>query len=102
MTTTAYEQIRQAVVSTVDDLRLDPSRDPDRVREVISEAVEDYQRRAHLGHGRALADTSQMVERVLSAIADYGPFPELFAQPDIEEIFIEGSRVSFVGGPGRL
>ncbi len=102
MTTTAYEQIRRAVVSTVEDLRLDPGRDLDQVRKVISGAVEDYQRRAHLGHGRALADTTQMVERVLSAIADYGPFTELFAQADIEEIFIEGSRVSFIDGSGRL
>ena len=102
MTTTAYEQIRQAVVSTVDDLRLDPARDLDEVRRVISGAVEDYQRRAHLGHGRALADTGEMVERVLSAIADYGPFTDLFAQADIEEIFIEGSHVSFIDGTGRL
>jgi len=102
MTTTAYEQIRQAVVSTVDDLRLDPARDLDEVRRVISGAVEDYQRQAHLGHGRALADTTQMVERVLSAIADYGPFTDLFARADIEEIFIEGSRVSFIDGSGRL
>ncbi len=102
MTTTAYEQIRQAVVSTVEDLRLDPARDLDEVRRVVSGAVEDYQRRAHLGHGRALADTTQMVERVLSAVADYGPFTELFARADIEEIFIEGSRVSFIDGSGQL
>ena len=102
MTTTAYEQIRQAVVSTVDDLRLDPARDLSEVRRVISGAVEDYQRRAHLGHGRALGDTNEMVERVLSAIADYGPFTDLFARTDIEEIFIEGSHVSFIDGSGHL
>lgn len=102
MTTTAYEQIRQAVVSTVDDLRLDPGRDLTEVRRVISGAVDDYQRRAHLGHGRALADTTEMVERVLSAIADYGPFTDLFARTDIEEIFIEGSHVSFIDGSGHL
>ncbi len=102
MTTTAYEQIRQAVVSTVEDLRLDPSRDLAEVRRVVSGAVEDYQRRAHLGHGRALADTPRMIERILSAVADFGPFSELFARGDIEEIFIEGSRVSFIDGNGRL
>jgi pilus assembly protein CpaF len=102
MTTTAYEQIRQVVASTVEDLRLDPARDLDEVRRVISGAVEDYQRKAHLGQGRALADTTEMVERVFSAVADYGPFTTLFAQADIEEVFIEGSRVSYIDGTGRL
>ena len=88
MTATAYEQIRRAVASTVEDLRLDPNRDLDEVRRVISGAVEDYQRRAHLGQERALADTTEMVERVLSAVADYGPFTALFTRADIEEVFI--------------
>jgi pilus assembly protein CpaF len=102
MTTTAYEQIRLAVATTVEDLRLDPGRDLDEVRRVVSGAVDDYQRRAHLGQGRALADTTEMVKRVLSAVADYGPFTALFSQADIEEIFIEGSRVSYIDGTGRL
>ncbi|MDH3540924.1 MAG: hypothetical protein OEP52_13050, partial [Acidimicrobiia bacterium] len=102
MTTTAYEQIRLAVATTVEDLRLDPARDLDEVRRVVSGAVDDYQRRAHLGQGRALADTTEMVKRVLSAVADYGPFTALFSQADIEEIFIEGSRVSYIDGTGRL
>jgi pilus assembly protein CpaF len=102
VTTTAYELIRLAAVATVEDLRLDPSQDYEEVRRVVSSAVEDYQRRAHLGHGRALASTGEMVERVLSAITDYGPFTDLFARSDIEEIFIEGSRVSFIDGSGQL
>ena len=102
MIATAYEQIRRAVVSTVEDLRLDPARDVAEIRRVVSGAVQDYQRRAHLGEGRALADTHHMVERVLTAIADYGPFTELFARDDIEEIFIEGPRVAYVDGSGRL
>ena len=102
MTTTAYELIRRAAVETVEDLRLDPARDYDEVRRVVSKAVDDYQRRAHLGQGRALASTGDMVERVLTAITDYGPFTELFARGDIEEIFIEGSRVSYIDGSGQL
>ena len=99
---TAYEQIRQAAVSFVEDQRLDPGRDFEQVRSVVAGAVEDYQRRAHLGHGRALADTTEMIERVLTAITDYGPFTELFARTDIEEIFIEASRVSYIDGTGQL
>ncbi|MGI9648009.1 MAG: CpaF family protein [Acidimicrobiia bacterium] len=102
MTATAYELIRQAAAATVEDLRLDPGRDSDDVKKVVSGAVKDYQRRAHLGHGRALADTAEMVKRVVSAITDYGPFTPLFGRTDIEEIFIEGSRVSYIDGSGRL
>lgn len=102
MTTTAYERIRQAAVSVVEDLRLDPNVDLDKVRTVVADAVEEYQRKAHLGQGRALADRTDMVERVLTAITDYGPFTELFNRAGIEEVFIEGSRVSYIDGSGRL
>lgn len=102
MTSTAYESIREAAVANVEDLRLDPARDLDRVRHAVSEAVDHYQRRAQLGFGRALADPTEMIDRVLTAITDYGPFAELFNRTDIEEIFIEGSRVSFIDGVGRL
>jgi pilus assembly protein CpaF len=102
MTATAYELIRQAAAATVEDLRLDPQRDPGEVERVVSGAVKDYQRQAHLGHGRALADTAEMVKRIVSAITDYGPFTPLFDRLDIEEIFIEGSRVSYIDGTGRL
>jgi pilus assembly protein CpaF len=43
-----------------------------------------------------------MIERVLRAVSDLGPLTELLSRTDIEEIFIEGGRVSYLDGSGRL
>ena len=43
-----------------------------------------------------------MVERVLRSITDFGPLTELVARRDIEEIFVEGARVSYLDGCGPL
>ena len=43
-----------------------------------------------------------MGERVLRSITDLGPLTELLARRDVEEIFIEGARVSYLDGSGRL
>lgn len=98
----AYETIRLDVLHTLERDSLDPEADPGAVRSLVTRAVERYQRDAHLGSGRALADTADMVARVLASITDYGPLTELFRRSDVEEIFIEGSRVTFIDGTGRL
>lgn len=98
----AYDIIRQAAVRLVEERKLDPKRDKDAMRSVVSEAVDNYQRRAHLGDARALRDPNEMIDRVVRAIAEHGPMTDLFERPDIEEIFIEGSRVSFIDGSGSL
>jgi len=102
LVTTAYDQIRQAVLDRVERERLDPAGALDGVRAAVVDAVEDYQRRAHLGEGTALRDPGDMVARVLRSITEFGPLTELLARPDVEEVFIEGARVSYIDGSGRL
>ncbi len=98
----AYETIRLDALHHLERDRIDPTSDLERVREVVAGAVDGYQRRAHLGQGRALADPADMVARVLASITDFGPLSELFARNDVEEIFIEGGRVTFIDTTGRL
>ena len=43
-----------------------------------------------------------MVQRVLRSITDLGPLSELLARRDVEEIFVEGARVTFLDVDGRL
>ena len=43
-----------------------------------------------------------MTERVIRSIADYGPLTDFLARSDVEEVFIEGPRVTFIDGEGRL
>ncbi len=98
----ANEEIRGRVVTRVDEQAIEVSDERDRVRAVVSEAVEAYQRAAHLGRSRALADPSGMVERVMRSVADFGPLTDLLHRDDLEEVFIEGSRVSYLEAGGRL
>ena len=98
----AYDVIRRRVVAMVEERGLDVAADRAGARMLVVDAVDEYQRRAHLGGSRSLADPQGMVERVLRSIADHGPLTALLARHDVEEIFIEGNRVSYIDGAGRL
>ncbi len=98
----AYDEIRQAAVRLIEERKIDPLKSKDLTRALAVEVVDDYQRRAHLGTIRALRDPEEMVNRVLRSILEFGPLTELFDRPDVEEIFIEGSRVSYIDGTGSL
>ena len=98
----AYEEIRLRAVALVEERRIDPQADRERARSLIGGAVDEYQRRAHAGGGRALRNAGEMVDRVLRSLVEYGPLTEVLARSDVEEVFIEGSRVSLIDGTGRL
>jgi len=100
--TGAYDTLRRTVLTRIEAERLDPDTGLPAVRAVVIEAVEDYQRQAHLGEGTALRDPADMVARLLRSITAFGPLTELLARPDVEEIFLEGPRVSYIDGTGRL
>lgn len=99
---TAYEQISREALARIERRRIDPSTDGEAVRTAVGEAVEQYQQRAQIGEARALRSAADMVERVLRSIAEFGPLTELLADPRVEQIFIEGARVSYQDSSGRL
>ncbi len=99
---TAYEQIRGDVLQAQEQDRVDPATDGASERRLVTAAVEDYQRHADLGGRRALADPAGMADRVVASVVDFGPFSQLFARSDVEEVFIEGGRVTFLDTAGRL
>ncbi|CAN5282534.1 N/A [soil metagenome] len=101
-TAPAYEEIRQRALDLVETTRIDPVKDREAARAVVSTSVDEYQRRAHLGEGRALHNPSEMVDRVMRSVSELGPLTDLLARRDIEEIFIEGGRVSYLDASGRL
>lgn len=98
----AYEEIRRRAVALVEERRIDPQADRENARSLVGGAVDEYQRRAHAGGGRALRNAGEMVDRVLRSLVEYGPLTEVLARTDVEEVFIEGSRVSLIDGTGRL
>lgn len=99
---TAYELICQEALRRIEEEELDPTRDVDGVRSAVTEAVEEYQRLTHLGEARPLRDRTDMAERVVRSITQFGPLTELLARPDVEQIFLEGPRVSYQDSTGRL
>ena len=102
MSADAYDVIRRDVLARIEQRRLQPETDLDEVRTEIQRAVDGYQRLAHLGEELPLAEPGDMADRILRSITDFGPLTDLIARRDVEEIFIEGARVSYLDGSGRL
>ncbi|HEX4493674.1 MAG TPA: ATPase, T2SS/T4P/T4SS family [Acidimicrobiia bacterium] len=98
----AYDVIRRAALERVEARRLRPDRDLDAVRHEVRGAVDDYERDARLGVTLPLGDPGAMTARVVQALTDFGPLSELLARDDIEEVFVEGGRVSYLDTRGRL
>lgn len=98
----AYEKLRARTAERIEDRKLDVEAHPDGVRQVISEIVEEYQATAHRGINEPLRDPGDMEHRIWQAVAGFGPLTALFENPHIEEIFIEGPRISYIDDSGRL
>jgi pilus assembly protein CpaF len=98
----AYEELRRDVLSEVKDRSLDPSNQVT-VSRLIDDVVDRYQASARTGlGGRALSDTTDMVQRLRRSLLAWGPLTELIERDDVEEIFIRGADVTFIDGYGRL
>ncbi len=102
MTVDAYHEIRQRALERIDGSGLDPQRDTGRLIELLRATVDDYQRQAHLGESRSLIDPDATVRRLLQSVAFFGPLGDLLERDDVEEIFIEGARVTYLEAGGRL
>ena len=102
MTVDAYDAIRREVHVRIDRRRLRPDVDVEAVRSEVGATVDEYQRTALLGEHLPLADPTELADRVLRSITELGPLTDLLARRDVEEIFVEGARVSYLDGSGRL
>lgn len=102
MSVDAYQAIRKRALERIDGSGLDPQRDTHRLMELLRATVDDYQRSAQLGEVRSLADPDATVRRLLQSVAYYGPLGDLLDRDDVEEIFIEGDRVTYLEAGGRL
>ncbi len=100
MITAAYDELRRELLSVIEAERL--RADEHDVREVAVRLVDACQRRAGVGHGVVLSDPKGMVERLVRSVVELGPLTELLARTDVEEIFIEGARVSYIDETGAL
>ena len=100
--TSTYEQIRSRAAELCDERRIRPSDDPNGARRLIAELVKQHQTEAQAGRADSLGQPDRMVERIWQALAEYGPLTGLLGRHDVEEVFIEGDRVSYIEEGGRL
>ena len=98
----AYDTLRVRAAETCERRKLNPTTDPDQAKTVIADLVTEHQARAHAGHTEVLLDPELMVDRIFQSLVGYGPLTDLLARHDIEEVFIEGDRVSYIETGGRL
>lgn len=102
MTIDAYEEIRRRALERIEGSGIDPAHASEPLVRLLEETVQDYQRMADLGEGRALANPGATVQRLLRSVSTLGPLGDLLERGDVEEIFIEGDRVSYLESGGWL
>ncbi|HHU09901.1 MAG TPA: CpaF family protein [Intrasporangiaceae bacterium] len=73
---------------------IDPVRDVGAARQVVTEAVTDYDERSMSGGLPQLPDITDAIKSITDAVSGFGPLQPYFDDPEIEEIWVnEPSRV---------
>ena len=99
----AYAVLRTMLMRQVESGELDPRADRAQVRDRLFGTVREYQAAAHLDDGLvALSSPSTMVDRLLRAVCDFGPLTDLLGREDVEEILVQGARISYITADGRV
>lgn len=80
---------------------LDPARDVGGIRELVAEAMADYDQRSLAGAVPILVDGRVAAKAVLDSVAGLGPLQTYLDDPHIEEIWINGPAQVFVARDGR-
>ncbi len=103
MSARAYDTLRRRAAERIGELDLDPLKDRDGVRSEVNRLVTAYQKRAYAGNGvRPFRDPAELSARLIDSLVGYGPLTPIIDRHDIEEIFIEGERITFIDATGRL
>ena len=99
----AYDTLRRRAAERIGELELDPRRDGGSIRAEVDRLVSAYQRRAHAGDGvRPFRDPAQLSDRLIDSLVRYGPLTPIIERRDIEEVSIEGERITYIDSSGRL
>ena len=98
-----YEALRRRAAERIGELELDPLEDGESIRAEVDRLVSAYQRRAFGGGDvRPFRDPLEIGARLVDSLVGYGPLTRVIDRNDIEEVFIEGERVTFIDSSGRL
>jgi len=75
---------------------VDPARDPDGVRQLVEDAVADYDDRSLSGGLPLLPDPGGTVKSVLDSVAGLGPLQTYLDDPTVEEVWINEPGKVFI------
>ena len=79
---------------------VDPLKDESTIRQLVRDAVADYDERSLHGGLPALADLGGAAKSVLDAVAGFGPLQPFLDDPTVEEIWINEPSKVFVARGG--
>lgn len=80
---------------------VDPVRDRARLRELVREALDDYDDRALRGHAPPLVDRHGTGKALEDALGGFGPLQPYLDDPTIEEVWINAPDQVFVARAGE-
>ena len=80
---------------------IDPVRDPEGLRDLVRDAVADYDDRSLRGHVPPLSDAPAARKAVVDAVAGLGPLQQYLDDDEIEEIWINSPAEVFVARRGE-
>jgi|SRR5450759_49948 hypothetical protein len=100
----AVRTVENEVRELIRRSQLDPTRDLREMRQLVHDAVADYDERSLHGGLPALSDLGEATKSVLDAVAGFGPLQPYLDDETIEEIWINEPSKVFVarGGTAEL
>jgi len=100
----AVRTVENEVRELIRRSQLDPTRDLEEMRQLVHDAVADYDERSLHGGLPALTDLDEATKSVLDAVAGFGPLQQYLDDVTIEEIWINDPSKVFVarGGTAEL
>jgi hypothetical protein len=96
----ALRTVEEEVRELIRRRQLDPAREDHLLRELVRDAVADYDQRSLLGGLAPLPDLAEATRSVMDAVAGFGPLQQYFDDPSVEEIWINEPTKVFVARGG--
>jgi pilus assembly protein CpaF len=97
-----YDELRHSIMAKADKDHLDPIRDREQLSQLIETVVNDYNHTCSLVGNNREIEPRTTTHRLKNSIFGFGALTDIFLRNDVEEIFIEGPRVSYIDSSGFL
>lgn len=97
-----YEELRHSILLIADKNRFDPNQNRIEIEEIIRGVISTHNRNCILLGDQSFVNEDDTFNRLCDSIFGFGPLDAILNSSDVEEIFIEGPRVSYIDSSGYL